>query len=261
MRIITGFHAIEEELRAIETLAAGNGRKPGKPAEPAGIRLEYSKPGPRVKKILASAETLGIPAKETTSEALEAMVRPLPPTARDHRGIVMIMENAEQAAPLRIENCIRELKEKEHALVLVLDSITDPHNTGAIIRSADQFGVDLVILPEHRGATDFEVISRTSAGASSWVSIVLVSNLVRAVEQLKEAGFWIYGADAGGSPAPDLKISGKTVLVMGSEGSGIARLLKEKCDTIVSIPTHGRLDSLNVSVAAGILLYEIRRNG
>ena len=83
-------------------------------------------------------------------------------------------------------------------MVLVLDSITDPHNVGAIIRSADQFSADLVIIPENRGATDFEVISRTSAGASSWVNVALTNNLVRAVERLKDAGFWVYGADAGG---------------------------------------------------------------
>jgi 23S rRNA (guanosine2251-2'-O)-methyltransferase len=248
MRIITGFHAIEEQLRAIE-----------KEKKSAGFRIVHSKPGPRVKKILAEAAKLGIPAQETPNENLDQMVASIPVTARDHRGIVLVMENAEQDAPLRIDECVKELKDREEALVLVLDSITDPQNVGAIIRSADQFGVDLVILPERRGATDFEVISRTSSGASSWVKIVLVTNLVRAVEQLKEAGFWVYGADAGGNPAQDMKMAGKTALVMGSEGSGMARLLKEKCDAIVSIPTSGKLDSLNVSVAAGILLYEIRR--
>lgn len=250
MRIITGFHAIEEELKSIETTKLT-----------AGIKITYAKPGPRVKKILAAASVLNIPATETDMASIDKLVQPLPPTARDHRGLVMIMENAEQAAPLRMEDCVKELAMKETGLVLILDSITDPHNVGAIIRSADQFGVDLVILPEHRGSTDFEVIARTSAGASSWVNIVLVPNLVRAVEQLKEAGFWIYGADSGGTAAPKLDIAKKTALVMGSEGTGMARLLRQKCDTIVSIPTQGKLDSLNVSVAAGILLYEIRRNG
>jgi len=254
MRIITGFHAIEEELRSIEK------KETGKPAEKiAGLKIVYAKPGPRVKKILAAATALGIPSSETDMEAVDKMVAALPVTARDHRGIVLVMENAEQAAPLRMDECVKELALREKALVLILDSITDPQNVGAIIRSADQFGVDLVVLPEHRGATDFEVISRTSAGAASWVNIVLVPNLVRATEQLKEAGFWIYGADAGGTPAPKLDIAGKTALVLGSEGTGMARLLKAKCDTIVSIPTRGKLDSLNVSVAAGILLYEIRR--
>jgi len=248
MRIITGFHAIEEALKSAET-----------DKNIAGLSLSYSKPGPRVKKILASATALEIPTEEKGMADLDKMVLPLPATARDHRGVILFMENAEQAAPLRMEECVKELALKEKALVLILDSITDPHNVGAIIRSADQFGVDLVVLPEHRGATDFEIISRTSAGASSWVQIVLVPNLVRAVGQLKEAGFWVYGADAGGTPAQDIKTSEKTALIMGSEGTGMARLLREKCDTIVSIPTSGKLDSLNVSVAAGILLYEIRR--
>ena len=248
MRLITGFHAIEESLRSAE-----------KEKKVTGLSLVYSKPGPRVKKILASAALLSMKAEETTSENLDKMAASLPVTARDHRGIILVMENADPIAPLRMDDCVKELAEKETALVLILDSITDPHNVGAIIRSADQFGVDLVVLPEHRGATDFEVISRTSAGASSWVKIVLVTNLVRAVEQLKEAGFWVYGADAGGKPAHEMALTGKTVIVMGSEGSGMARLLREKCDAIVSIPTQGKLDSLNVSVAAGILLYEIRR--
>jgi len=251
MRIITGFHAIEEELKSAEHDRAIIKKR--------GMGIVHSKPGPRVKKILAAAAVLGIPVRETNDAELGKLVLSLPPTAQDHRGIIMVLENAEADAPINLEHCIKDLAGKDTALVLVLDSITDPHNTGAIIRSADQFGVDLVILPEHRGATDFEVISRTSAGASSWVKIALVPNLVRAVEQLKDAGFWVYGADAGGTPAPKLSISGKTVLVMGSEGAGIARLLREKCDTIVSIPTRGKLDSLNVSVAAGILLYEIRR--
>jgi 23S rRNA (guanosine2251-2'-O)-methyltransferase len=253
MRIITGFHAIEEALRAAEHDKAIIKNK--------GMKIVHSKPGPRVKKILASASLLGIPAAESSDADLNTMVKALPPTARDHRGIVLVLENDTEAAPIRLDECVKELANRDSALVVVLDSITDPHNVGAIIRSADQFGVDLVILPEHRGATDFEVISRTSAGASAWVKIAIVSNLVRAVESLKEAGFWVYGADAGGTPAPKLSISGKTALVMGSEGAGIARLLREKCDSIVSIPTMGKLDSLNVSVAAGVLLYEIRRNG
>lgn len=248
MRLITGFHAIEEELRSAE-----------KEKKSAGFRIVHSKPGPRVKKILETAAKLGIKAEEKGNEILDQMVSGIPVTARDHRGVILVMENAEPEAPVRMDECVKELAQKEKALVIILDSITDPHNVGAIIRSADQFGVDLVILPEHRGATDFEVISRTSAGASSWVKIVLVPNLVRAVEQLKDAGFWVYGADAGGKPANEIKMTDKTALVMGSEGTGMARLLREKCDEIVSIPTQGKLDSLNVSVAAGILLYEIRR--
>ena len=141
-----------------------------------------------------------------------------------------------------------------------LDKITDPHNVGAIIRSCDQFGASLVILPEHKSASDIagnEIISRSSAGASAWVPIAVVKNLVRVVEQLKEAGFWVYGADAGGQSCGSISFAQKSAIIMGSEGSGIDALLQKKCDAIVSIPTCGKIDSLNVSVAAGILLYEL----
>ncbi len=253
MQIITGFHAIEEKLRSF----ADTGK--GIPKAPEGVQLHFSRPGPRVKKILAQAKELAIPATETTAEKLDTMVLSKSPLARDHRGLVLVLENAENEEAPRFDLCLSELAGKDNALVILLDSITDPQNTGAIIRSADQFAVDLVVLPEHRSATDFETIGRTSAGASSWVKITLVPNLVRAVEQLKEAGFWIYGADSGGEPVQTIAFTGKKALILGSEGKGIARLLHEKCDKIVSIPTSGRLDSLNVSVAAGVLLYEIRR--
>ena len=141
----------------------------------------------------------------------------------------------------------------------MLDGVTDPHNIGAILRSCDQFGIDVLVVPERRSASplqDSQTIARTSAGASAWVPTATVTNLVRTVEQLKEAGFWIFGADANGTPAPETQFPGRTCLIMGSEGSGISRLLARSCDTIVSIPTCGKIDSLNVSVAAGVLLYE-----
>jgi 23S rRNA (guanosine2251-2'-O)-methyltransferase len=251
MRVITGFHAIEEEVRALKDKSAD------------GCRVVYDKPGPRVKKIVAEAESLGIPTARATTEELDRLVSSLPATARDHRGIAMVKEKDEGPEPVRLDEAIRALKDKETSLVLILDSITAPHNVGAIIRSADQFAVDLVIMPERRSASDFGVIGRTSSGASSWVPCALTPNLARACDALKDAGFWIYGADAGGKTASSFDLSGKVCLVMGSEGEGIGRLLKDRCDGIISIPTNGRLDSLNVSVAAGILLYEAtrQRNG
>lgn len=142
---------------------------------------------------------------------------------------------------------------------MILDSVTDPHNVGAVIRSCDQLGADLLVLPEKRGASESAVIERSSAGASAWVPTAIVTNLVRAVEKLQKAGFWVYGAAAGGSAAHSLDLTGNTALIMGSEGSGIGRLLAKKCDGFIAIPCCGKLDSLNVSVAAGILLYERRR--
>lgn len=246
MRVLTGFHAIEEGLRAIE-------------GKPSGIHIKYAKAGPRVKKILAQAQDLSIPCTQTTDQELDSLSAHLSETARDHRGIVMILANEEALKTPDFDEYLALLSKKERAVVLVLDSITDPHNVGAIIRSADQFAIDLVILPERRGATDFGIISRTSAGASSWVPLVITVNLTRAIDQLKEAGFWVYGADAGGQKLAETLFADKSLIIMGSEGTGMGRLIRERCDHIVSIPTSGKLDSLNVSVAAGILLYEIRR--
>jgi len=252
MRIITGFHAIEEALHSAESAQPQR--------SPPGWSISYHKPGPRIKKILAQAIALGIPATAVCETDLNSLVTALPPLARDHRGIVLIQQaEAEQRIP-NLHEYLATLAQDTTALVLILDSITDPHNVGAIVRSADQFGVNLVIIPEHRSASDPAAIARTSSGAASWVPIITVPNLVRAAESLKKAGFWLYGADAGGESLGGIRFAERTALIMGSEGTGIARLLRQHCDRIVSIPTKGRLDSLNVSVAAGILLYEIRRS-
>ena len=191
------------------------------------------------------------------------MVRVLPPLARDHRGIVLCVsgETPQVSNMVDFEQWVSAVNpdEKGRKTVVLLDSVTDPHNVGAIIRSADQFGACLVIIPEHRGqsqVSENEVIARSSAGASAWVPVAIVKNLVRSVQLLKEKGFWVYGADAGGTSVQNLSFAEKSVLVMGSEGNGIAKLLSQQCDSIVSIPTCGKIDSLNVSVAAGVLLYE-----
>lgn len=250
-KVITGFHSIEEKVRAIIKSQNSN-----------GVTISYSKPGPRVKKILAAAKEANIKTEEVDDKKLDEMVSGLEEALRDHRGIVMTLsgESKQTANIVNFDDWIKTAPQK--ASVLVLDKVTDPHNVGAIIRSCDQFGASLVVLPEHNSANDIEgneVIGRTSAGASAWVPVAIVNNLVRAVEKLKEAGFWIYGADAGGQTLGKIDFPPKTCIIMGSEGSGISQLLEKKCDSIVSIPTCGKIDSLNVSVAAGVLLYELYR--
>ena len=265
---LSGFHAVEERVRAaLEDSGAAS-----------KMKIYFSKPGPRVKKILELAKAAGIRCEQSDNKALDQMAASLSETARDHRGIILEMQGQETRASnlVDFDAWLERFKAQEGAAslgtlpeasakrttVVILDSVTDPHNVGAVIRSADQFGAALVILPERRSANDVEnneIIARSSAGAASWVPVSVVTNLARAASLLKDAGFWIYGADAGGVQIQDGTFSKKSVLVMGSEGNGIARLLKEKCDTIVSIPTCGRIDSLNVSVAAGVLLYEIYR--
>jgi 23S rRNA (guanosine2251-2'-O)-methyltransferase len=257
-QIITGFHAVEERVRV--QLNVDQEKKP------VQMRLLYSKPGPRIKEILSLAEKAGIPCSPSDGQELDNLVKVLPAAARDHRGIVLCIEGNATASGNIVDfdqqlASFRALPDKKQT-VLVLDSVTDPHNAGAILRSCDQFGVSLVVMPERRGVRDVtenDVIARSSAGASSWVPVTIVKNLVRALQLLKDDGFWIYGADAGGTPVQELHFSQKTALIMGSEGNGIGRLVGEQCDTVVSIPTCGRIDSLNVSVAAGVLLYEIYR--
>lgn len=251
---ITGFHSIEEKIRSLKEGAA------------PGFKLYYSKPGPRVKKILEAAKKAGVECNQTDDKQLDVLVKELDPALQDHRGLVMELTGKAKAPSnlVDFEAWLKKLDSsgQENATVVILDKITDPHNVGAIIRSCDQFGASLVVLPEHNSASDIagnEIIGRSSAGASAWVPVTVVKNLIRAVEQLKEAGFWIYGADAGGETCTKIEFASKAALVMGSEGSGIDVLLHKKCDTIVSIPTCGKIDSLNVSVAAGVLLYELYR--
>lgn len=258
---ITGFHSIEEKIRSLLKTKADS----------SDYKLFYSKPGPRVKKILAAAKEAGLAAEECDNKKLDNLVKNLDPVLQDHRGIVMTIAGAKKEAEnlvdfdAWIKNQKTSSESWEHSgrqTVVILDKITDPHNVGAIIRSCDQFGASLVIIPEHNSASDIasnEIIGRSSAGASAWVPVAIVKNLVRAAEELKKAGFWLYGADAGGQNITGLSFAPKSAIIMGSEGSGIDALLQKKCDTIVSIPTCGKIDSLNVSVAAGVLLYELYR--
>ncbi len=254
MMVITGFHAIEEQLRLLKK----------NNTSPADVELVYAKAGPRVKKILAHAKELEVQSRETNDKELNTLVANLHETSQDHRGLVLVFKNGEVQKTqnlVEFDSYMAELTSKQDSglTVVILDNITDPHNVGAIMRSCDQFGASLLVIPEHGSVTDGDVIARSSAGASTWVPITIVSNLVRIVEKLQDLHFWVYAADMKGTPLNELDLKGNTALVLGSEGSGISRLLKEKCDSIVSIPTCGKIDSLNVSVATGVLLYEAQR--
>ncbi|AEJ20920.1 23S rRNA (guanosine(2251)-2'-O)-methyltransferase RlmB [Gracilinema caldarium] len=236
MAYLTGFHVIEELIRS------------GKAKGP----LLVANAGPRARTIMSLATDNKIRIDRVGEYELNRL-------APGNRGIALYVEGKDQSNETTVQDFLAGLEEGQDALVVVLDGITDPHNYGAILRSCDQFGADLVIVANRRSAKDAEVVSKTSAGTVAWVPIAIVSNLVRSVEQLKDAGFWVYGADMKGEAVYDKDLRGRTVLIMGSEGSGISRLLKETCDGMVSIPTSGQVDSLNVSVAAGVLLYEARR--
>lgn len=147
----------------------------------------------------------------------------------------------------------------ETQFVLILDGITDPQNFGAILRVADGFAIDLVVLPEHESVGLTPAAVKASAGASEWVPVAYVTNLSRAIELLKEKGFWVYAADAGGDRADQIDFSGKVALVMGSEGKGVRRNVLEHCDRTISIPMFGHVDSFNVASATAVLCYEVIR--
>jgi 23S rRNA (guanosine2251-2'-O)-methyltransferase len=237
MYFLTGFHAIEERIKS------GQGCGP----------LLLAKAGPRAREIVKLANTSKVRVDRVGSFELDRL-------APDNRGIALQVEDIERDSPvLTLEEFINGLGDRADALAVMLDDITDPHNYGAILRSCDQFGVDVVVSRNRRNAKHADVISKTSAGTVSWVPQAETANLARAAEQLKTAGFWIYGADMQGEPVYDKDLRGRVALVLGSEGAGISRLLGECCDGMVSIPSVGRIDSLNVSVAAGVLLYEIQR--
>lgn len=238
MTYITGFHAMEELARS------GAGK---------GATLLVASAGPRIKRVAEAAAKAGMKIRKVEAKELDAR-------APDHRGAAIetpdgvVGHETSVALDQWLAGPI-----PERALVVVLDHVEDPHNFGAILRSADVFGVDLVVVSERRAAPGSDAVARASAGALAWVPVAQVPNLARAIEALKQAGFWTWAADMGGPAVGDAELGDRAALVLGAEGSGVSRLLKERCDGAVSIPQFGHVDSLNVSVAAGILLYEARR--
>ena len=159
-----------------------------------------------------------------------------------------------------VEDILKLAEEKgEPPFIFLLDNIEDPHNLGAIIRTANLAGAHGVIIPKRRAVGLTAIVARTSAGALHYTPVAKVTNLGTTIEELKEKGLWFVCADMSGTTMYDLNLKGPIGLVIGSEGEGVSRLVKEKCDYIASIPMKGDIDSLNASVAAGVLAYEIVR--
>lgn len=242
---IVGFHAIEEGLKRA-------GRS-------SVLYLERGA-GSRVQRIEHLGQANGkVVIKKVPKAELDRIAQ-----RSDHRGAVLDLAfgaNApvEKGNRRSVKEFVESLGEDEGALVLVLDEVTDVQNLGAILRSADQFAVSLVLLPERRSAQINPTVVKISSGAAHWVPVSRVVNLNRELEYLKQAGFWVYGAALGGDSLHQTTFSKRTVLVMGSEGKGISSMTEKLCDHLVTIPTDGHIDSLNVSVATGIMLYEFRR--
>lgn len=174
-----------------------------------------------------------------------------------HQGVIATIASYEYS---EVEDMLALAKEKnEPPFLFLLDNIEDPHNLGAIIRTANLAGAHGVIIPKNRAVGLTATVARTSAGALNYTKVARVTNMAQTIEELKQQGLWFVCADMGGETMYDLNLTGPIGLVIGNEGSGVGRLVKEKCDMTASIPMHGDIDSLNASVAAGVLAYEIVR--
>ena len=174
-----------------------------------------------------------------------------------HQGVIAVSAAYDYA---RVEDILALAEKKgEPPFILILDGIEDPHNLGAIIRTANLCGAHGVIIPKRRAVGLTATVAKTSAGAVNYTPVAKVTNIAKTIEELKKEGLWFVCADMGGTTMYDLNLKGPIGLVIGNEGEGVGRLVKEKCDMVASIPMKGDIDSLNASVAAGVLAYEIVR--
>ena len=174
-----------------------------------------------------------------------------------HQGVIAVSAAYEYA---EVEDILRLAEEKGEApFVFILDGIEDPHNLGAIIRTANLAGAHGVIIPKRRAVGLTPTVAKTSAGAINYTPVAKVTNITNTIKDLKEKGMWFVCADMGGTTMYDLNLTGSIGLVIGNEGDGVSKLVKENCDMIASIPMKGDIDSLNASVAAGVMAYEIVR--
>jgi 23S rRNA (guanosine2251-2'-O)-methyltransferase len=233
---LLGIHAVEEALaanRALERIIIARGRH-----------------GERMEGIVRQARARGVPVRFEDRAQLDRLA-----ATREHQGVIAL---AAARHALALEDLLAT--NSQHGLLVLLDGVEDPHNLGAIVRTALAAGAKGVVIPERRAAGLTEAVSRASAGALEHLPVARAKNLPRAMEQLKEAGYWLVGLD---ERAPKIytetDFTGSVGIVLGSEGKGLHELTRKRCDLLVSIPTAGPVRSLNVSVAAGVVLFEAVR--
>lgn len=236
--IIEGRNAVLEAFRA------------GKTIDKLFV-LDGCQDGP-VKSILREAKKTDTIINFVDKERLDRLAN-----SGHHQGVVAQAEAYEYA---EVEDILNAAKEKGEApFIFILDEIEDPHNLGAIIRTANLCGAHGVIIPKRRAVGLTATVAKTSAGAVNYTPVAKVTNIAKTIEELKKEGMWFVCADMDGQTMYDLNLTGPIGLVIGNEGAGVSRLVKEKCDFTASIPMKGDIDSLNASVAAGVLAYEIVR--
>ena len=236
---IYGIHAVEKFIQQ---------------SSPQSIELVATEGrNPRLLSVIGQARKSGIPLRYASRDELNELVG-----NNKHQGCVLQIEVVE-GQQKSLEQCLAELN--RNSLFLILDGVQDPQNLGACLRTSDAAGVDAVIIPKDRSATLNATVRKVAAGAAESVPLIEVTNLSRCLKMLKDAGVWIYGTS--GDAQDSLYVhayGGPVALVMGAEGHGLRRLTAEQCDHLVKLPMHGVVESLNVSVATGICLYEIMRS-
>lgn len=202
--------------------------------------------------ITALAKKRGVVVKIVSDEKLAALSG-----GAKHGGVCAELCSAEYSSP---EDILESAKQKGRPpFIIIADEIADPHNLGAIIRTAEAAGADGVIIPKRRSASLNATVFKTSAGAAAWLKVARVSNLTETIKMLKKNNVWVYGMEADGTPYEKADFTAGTAIVVGSEGFGLGRLVRENCDEVLSLPMNGKVNSLNASVSAGILMYEVVR--
>lgn len=236
--IIAGRNPVAEALRAgraMDCLYVAQGQRAG-----------------QIPALLAKAKAMGIPIKEADPRKLAHMCN-----GANHQGIVAVAAAKEYAT---VEDMLALARSRgEPPLLLVCDGLEDPHNLGAVLRGAECAGAHGVIIPKRRSVGLTYAVDKASAGALEHMPVARVQNLAALIDELKGKGLWVFAADMDGTPWCQADLTGPTALVIGSEGKGVGRLVKEKCDFVLSLPIRGQVNSLNASVAAGILCYEAVR--
>jgi len=236
MNWLTGFHAVEEALAADRPLDR--------------ILVTKGRHGERVEALVQLAKTKGVPVRFEDRLQIDRLV-----STREHQGVAAL-----GAAKPAVELDDLLATKNPHGILVLLDGVEDPHNLGAIVRTALAAGATGIVIPERRAAGLTDTVERASAGALAHLPIARVTNLVRAMEEMKEAGYWLVGLDERADRSyTDVDLKDSVGIVLGSEGEGLHELTRKRCDFLVSLPTSGPVRSLNVSVAAGVMLFEVVR--
>jgi 23S rRNA (guanosine2251-2'-O)-methyltransferase len=236
-RPLFGFHAVTARLRQ-------------RPEAVHALYVQGGRQDARARDVVTRAEAAGVAVHVAEPARLDALAG-----HGRHQGVVAIVD---EALPHVTLDDVLDAPAEPPPLLLLLDGVTDPHNLGACLRSADAFGAHAVVVPKDRAVGVNATVAKAASGAADTVPVITVTNLVRTMRELKERGVWLLGADAGGESLFDADVGGPVAWVLGAEGAGLRRLTRESCDRIVGIPLVGSVESLNVSVAAGICLFATR---